>query len=276
MKIQRFHAWSVNASHKIQFPQDRERVRQELYDHMVDHCEMLTARGVSQEEAELQTVEAMGDAFEIAPQLAAIHDPFWGYFLRFTRIALILLLCVCLWPIGEHLYEVYRPVNYVFDQDSSWNTKITKLSQWEQDDSFSTDTARYAVTEASIWSREYDDGDGQNKTMFHLDFRVVQTNFLPWGFEPNYYSGPHSPAGWFWAEDNLGNYYYSYMERDPDYPSDERCLQIMGRQTGLFTYTHEIWINDFPQEDVTWLKLHYDRDGRDYALHIDLTGGGDK
>ena len=267
MENQQFRAWSYNAAHKILFPPDRLLVQQELYDHMEDHFEALVDSGLPREAAEQRTLEAMGNAFELAPQLAAVHKPFWGYFHRFSRVVLVLALLICLWPIGEYLYEIYQPLYLIFDpSDPDIGQEL--ISAREQDSSFRGDSAVYTLTGSSLWNQET--GNGTSRV---LAFQIEQVNTQPWGFEDNYYSHlSYAPISWLWAEDDQGNYYYSYAEMAPDTNPGELCLRTHGSQTGLFTYTHEFWIHDFP-EGVQWLKLHFDRDGRDYVLILDLTGG---
>ena len=273
MEIKKFRDWSFNATSRIGFPPDRKKVQQELYDHMTDHCEELLLRGTDQKTAEAVTVEAMGDPMEIAPLLGEIHRPFWGYFLRFLRVALVLLLILSLAPVAEYLWDIYAtPMWFIYDTETgvcAADVEIDSVQVFQAEDSFRSDSAVFSLTEASLWSGT---GSGSQEPFSSLTFRIEQVNLFPYGFDRPYFSTVLAPLSWMWAEDDLGNHYYSYMERGSDPDSGELYLQVHGSQTGLMTYTYEFWVNDFPGE-VQWLALHYDRDGRDYVMYIDLSGG---
>ena len=93
-----FDQWCEKAVSEIVFPPDRAEVAEELFGHMMDHYEDLAAQGYDEITARDRAIEAMGDADAIAPQLAAIHRPFWGYFLRATRVLLVILVLITIVP----------------------------------------------------------------------------------------------------------------------------------------------------------------------------------
>lgn len=273
MEIKKFRNWSHNAASGILFPPDRKRVQQELYDHMTDHREELLLRGVDRDTAEAMTLEAMGDALEIAPLLGEIHRPFPGYLLRFLRVFLLLALLLALSPVAEHLWDIYAtPMWYIYDTDTltcAADVEIDSVQVFQTGDSFRSGSTVYSLTEASLWSGTW---IGSREAFSSLTFRIEQVDHLPRGFDSAYYSTVITPLNWMWAVDDLGNHYYSYMERGIGTDSGELYLNVQSSQTGLLTYTYEFWINGFP-EDAQWLELHYDRDGRDYVMYIDLAGG---
>lgn len=86
MKTNRLDYWCVQATSRIRYGPDRKRVYGELRLHMEDRKDAFVAQGLTEEAAMNKTLEAMGSALEIAPQLGAIHSPFWGYFLRVCRV----------------------------------------------------------------------------------------------------------------------------------------------------------------------------------------------
>ena len=79
MKSIFFDRWCSAAVGRIRFVPDRWEVYEELYAHMEDQYEELTAGGMGEKEAEAEVVSAMGDPEETARQLERIHRPFWGY-----------------------------------------------------------------------------------------------------------------------------------------------------------------------------------------------------
>lgn len=258
--------WAENAVSRIVFPGDKRKVYEELLAHMEDHRDELMEQGMTEQEACRAVEKAMGDPFAVAEELAKIHRPFWGYFLRATRIVLVLALLVTLIPLGRYLQEhafgnphfrgwdVYDTQSYDGDMDR------TLLHKSRQDSSFESDGYTFTVTKAVVFrEEEYD------RTTFQC--RVREFNPRPWAI--------HAETGrWFWAEDSNGNYYYSDYETAQDEDPRKSAIYSHVVVEGLLTNTYEFWINDFTGAE--WVKLHYTRDGRDEMLFINLTGGGAK
>lgn len=258
-----FRRWAENAVSRIAFPGDRKKVYTELLAHMEDHYEALLEQGMEAQVAREEVEKAMGDPFAVAKELEAIHHPFWGYFLRATRIILVLVLLVTLIPLDRLLQErLFQDPDFrgwdVYDEESyGADTGRTLLHQSGQDSSFETDGYTYTVTRAVIFrEEEYD------RTTFQC--QVKESNPIPWA--------PHAEAGgWFWAEDSLGNFYYSSYETAQDEDPRKPAVNAWVVRKGILADTYEFWINDFPEAE--WVKLHYTRDGKDEMLFIDLTGG---
>ena len=80
-----FSLWCQKATEKIRYSPDRRVVCQELMDHLEDHRDALMKQGLTREEAERKSLDAMGSAEEIAPQLGAIHKPWLGYLFSTVR-----------------------------------------------------------------------------------------------------------------------------------------------------------------------------------------------
>lgn len=273
MENKSFRMWCLVATAQIGFPPDRKVVYAELEQHMNDRYDALIEQGRSPEEATKMTLEAMGNASKIAPQLAAIHRPFWGYALRVCRIALIVMLCLCILPCWRYFsnlnldqpgfrdFDVYDSASY----GGNTGRTLHHLSQPEV--SFTSDGYTFTVTDAAVFT-EYSEYYGREFTRLYI--LVQQRGLLPWTETKQYYSRSslNDPCHWFTARDNLGNIYYSFQEQGGGDP----CLQAGGWQTGLFTCTYECWINDFPS-DAKWVDICYERDGRSYSMRIHLTGG---
>lgn len=267
-----FSRWCLKATWKIGFPPDRKRVRQEYFNHMTDHYDALIESGVDRLEARRQVLEAMGDPEEVAPLLAAIHRPFWGYFLRFSRIVAIVLLCISLLPIYRYTkdlhfektankrdFDIYSKSSYGGDTGRT----LHHLSQPNL--SFHSDGSRFVITDAALITFPVPNDKGELTALY---IRMDQTGWLPAEQRDEYFDYFNIP-GWFSARDSLGNVYPGYMERNDD---DVNALIPASAQSGIFTYTHELWINEFPT-DAQWVELCYERDGRSFTLRIDLTGG---
>lgn len=263
-----FIAWCRCATHLIRYGPDRRAVADELQAHLQDHRDDLMSRGMAQEDAARNALESMGSAEEIAPQLAAVHKPFWGYFLRVNLILLIALFCLCLIPLWNYaanlqLYEkpnvrefdVYSSTSY----GGSTGRTLHHLSQPHV--SFSSDGSTFTVTDAVVFT-EISPGDGVEHTQLHILIR--QSSLLPYR-EHGQFFRYGSISDTFLARDSLGN---TYCQSGSGLP----CLNTVGKQSGIFTFTHECWINDFPA-DAQWVDICYERDGRSCTLRVHLTGG---
>lgn len=258
--------WAENAVSRIVFPGDKRKVYEELMAHMEDHRDALMEQGMSERQACEAVEKAMGDPWTVARELAEIHRPFWGYFLRATRIIMVLLLIATLFPLDSFMQErLFRNPHFrgwdVYDTQSyGGDTNRTLLHMSDQDSYFETDGYTYTVTKAVVFrEEEYD------RTTFQC--RIKEFNPRPWA--------THAETGrWFWAEDSNGNYYYSDYETAQDEEPRKQAIYAYVTAEGLLTNTYEFWINNFPVAE--WIKLHYTRDGRDEMLFINLTGGGAK
>lgn len=259
----KFKCWCEKAASGIVFPPDQRTVYRELMEHMEDHYDALREEGFADEIAQQLTVEAMGDPWPIAKDLAAIHKPFWGYFLRATRVILVIALIVTLIPFVKYAWETDYSIHMlpdweVFDKASyGGDTGRTLLHLWSPGIIQRSDGYTFKLTNAAWWyNEEYDN------SCFYLNMEEFHP--LPWA--------EHEAAGvWFWAEDNLGNVYECSMEHRPN--EETPALLTWGNMSNPFTCTYEMWINDDVPQEVEWLAIRYTRDGRDLAFTIDLTGG---
>lgn len=271
----RLMQWCEIATASILFTPDRRAVFEELMAHMEDHRDALMEQGLDEKDATEKALSSMGDAKVIAPQLAAIHRPFWGYALRFSKIALVIVLIIVLLPVWNYLTKVCHFVNPsyyltfpVYDVDSyGGDTGRTLHHLSEPNVAFSSDGYQFTVTDAAVFSK-YSEAQGEEVTQLY--FLLDQRCPLPWTETEGYYNtlGLTSACRLLTVTDSLGNFYHSYASRYEDDPA----LQVVDCQTGLFTATHVCWINDFPK-DAEWIEVCYERDGRNLSLKIDLTGG---
>lgn len=267
-----FDLWCHSATILIRYKPDRKAVHKELRAHLDDAFEAGIAKGLTAEEAEAKALQSMGKAHDIAPQLAAIHKPFWGYVIRVSQITLVILLVLSLIPIWKYAcslniydaphvqsFEVYDPASY----GEGTGRVLRHLSKPEA--SFSSEAGTFTVTNAAVFTTLSDDGKKSSTQLYML---VRQRSLLPWKEHQEYFQY-FSATAWFSARDSLGNEYACYWE---SYLDNTPRLNTKEVQSGIFTGTHELWINDFPL-DAQWVEILCTRDGREYVLHIDLTGG---
>lgn len=74
----------------------------------------------------------------------------------------------------------------------------------------------------------------------------------------------------FWAEDSLGNHYYSAYECSGN---TEPSVQGTAHQTKAMSRIWDMYLTDYVSQNAEWIEMHYDRGERDLVLRIDLTGG---
>ncbi len=89
--------WADEAVDQMRFPPDRKVVWRELMDHMEDAWELHMERGLTNEEAQLETIRAMGDPVETGKLLNKAHRPWLGWLWwasKWLAIALAVLLTV--------------------------------------------------------------------------------------------------------------------------------------------------------------------------------------
>lgn len=267
MRHYKFEDWCHNAVSGIGFPPDRDKVYRELYNHLEDRYEALREH-LEPGLAEIAVIEAMGDAFIVRKQLAEIHRPFWGYFLRATRWILAVVLVITLIPVASYLldldyrsashhdYDIYNPKNYGGDTDR------TLLLLTEPDITFKDSGYTYTVTDAVVWKDIY---EGEERAFLYL--RLKQFNPRFWATFPDWRNYPLYDL---YAVDSQGRYYYSMNEwAEPE--AINVCLS--GGQTGPLTHEYTIWINRIQLENNDWIEFRYDRDGRDHSIRIYLPGG---
>ena len=274
-----FDRWCTHATKKIKYRPDRYEVYSELYQHIEDRYLDFLEKGMSQEKAIQKTLEVMGSAEEIAPQLADIHRPFWGYLYSLCKWGLIALVLVTLWKSvpwittncqfirkpglslnGYDVFEeTYFEVKYNEKMQDIWN----RIYYAEPDMKVSSDGYSFSVSKVFLW--EVSDVIGAEQgTDYYLYILMNSTNPLPWADFVDI-------GSYFWAEDSHGTYYYSPEERlwgnEPSIAGGNPSYS-----TGFFTDTY-LFSCELDTADTEWIELHYDRAGRDITLRIDLTGG---
>ena len=100
--------WADAAVTGIILPKARDRARQELLDHILDHEEALIAAGFSREEAQRQAVTAMGDADETAKLLRQAHQPVLTRMLQIFRWTALMLAAAVVLQLAVSLFETHN------------------------------------------------------------------------------------------------------------------------------------------------------------------------
>lgn len=261
-----FQRWCSRAVAGIHTSPDKENVSQELFDHLEDCYQALIADGIEPREAERRAIAAMGDVEELSRSLAAIHRPFWGMLELIFRRTLVILAFITLLSFGFYFLEnfFFDPAFHEFDPNAgpSVSGEIRQIRSLEPNCTVSSDGYTITVERASIWERTYE-SLGKTQEYDYCNIQLQVFNPFPWADAPDF-------SGWYWAQDSLGNYYYSACE---DSAANESSIQATDYRTGLLTYIQDLWLSPYCSQEAQWIELHYDRSGRDIVLHIDLSGG---
>lgn len=246
-----FDDWCDHAVAEIRFKPDREAVFRELKDHMEDHYEYLLSCGYAPEDAKRLALEAMGDPEQIAPQLGAIHKPWLGYIYRVVRWVTI---PACIWAVflltaftGSHIHALFSTAAYDSLREEGQGGYYCQPNTTDRSDGYT-----FTATEAAV--------NAEGDTLY-IELR---TTYLPWMPEPGI-------ANYFWAVDNLGNYYA--CRRDVMYDDVPKVAYQGGFYSQGFGASN-LKITHF-NSNAQWIELRYDRDGRDIILRINLTGGAE-
>lgn len=272
----RFDWWCRAAVEQIRYGPDRQAVYAELYAHLEDRYEAELPRWETPEEAMEATLKAMGNAGELAPQLAAVHRPFWGYLLTCTRwligfLLVLLALDLVVFVGNNRGAETYTPWYYENPGEEMvrvWEDgegESVRVLDYDPDAKDVSDGFRFDVTRATMVHSDYYDGIDKDVDLFL--FRIEVRSILQWN------QLRKIPLHDFYAVDSVGNVYLAY--NDWSY-SVNRFVSGNLEQNGPFSWTMDMWLQSFVCEGAEWIEIRYDRDGRDICLRIDLTGGGGK
>lgn len=270
----RFDWWCRAAVDQIRYGPDQKKVYDELYAHLEDRYEAELPRWETPEEAMEATLKAMGSASELAPQLAAVHRPFWGYVLTCTRwmigfLLILLALDLVVFVGNNRKSDGYTPWYYENPGEPLVNIWVdglgetVRLLDYDPDAMEFSDGFHFDVTRATMVNSDYYNED--EKDLYLFMFQIEVRSILQW-------SQLHEiPLHDFYAVDSLGNVYLAY--NDATY-SVNRFVSGNLEQNGPFSWTMDMWLQSFVCEGAEWIEIRYDRDGRDIHLRIDLTGGG--
>lgn len=251
MYYQEFYYWCRDAVKEIAYPPDKNRVYAELYDHMMDRYESYLAKGIDDKTAIKKTLEAMGDPKELAPQLAALHKPYWAYAMIVTRILVILLLAISLvsfaFFLNDQHYIRLNGEHLLYDPFGEEPEKQIAFVSADAEDA--ADGYTFRVVKAARWD---------NRIVVQLKV----TNPRPWAQKS-------AAPLYMYADDSNGVNYLCHAKSGR---KTAQAVFVDSKQTGLSTYCYNLYLYG-NMEGVTWLKLYYDRAGREMELHIDLIGG---
>ena len=265
--------WCSDATQLIKFPPDREAVREELKQHLLDKQDDLREQGVPEDQIEAQAIAAMGSAEEIAPQLAAIHRPFWGYAYRVCCVILALCMVISIPLLAKRIVSTMKAKPWKEPHFVSLDVENGGKALLHTYPNTVVKVQDYIITVTQVLlyeSRLFDMGQYTDPyTDFKIQIKVQH---------PKMYDGAEI-FQYLWAEDSLGNVYHSSDTGGSLRLCNDKHLTHTYPQRYHFAYYyelsfHDLSLYDFLSEDTRWIDLHYDRDGTKFTIRIDLQGGG--
>lgn len=250
----------------IRFRPDHEAITAELTAHLEDHKDAILEihPDMTLWEAERRAVEAMGNPEELGRWLDSIHNPLLGWlqiwFVRAVCILAALVLVLAL-PQAERVHNQAADIQRLRSWGPSDRGHVT--ADFAPDGTWTWRGYTFSIPRAVVEQWE----EGQ-KVSYLL--RIAHPN--PWQQHPWLREG-------VWAEDDLGNRYYSMEEHQA--LSDQGAFRVyMGRSSGNYaaaypfaTY-YDMGVSNIDPA-ATEITLHFDRYGEDVLwLTIPLEGGG--
>ena len=268
--------WLDAATSGIRFSPDRNRVRQELEDHIQDRAEAEEARGLSPGEAEQAAVDAMGDPEALAKELAAVHSPWLGRLWRLSQAALVILALVMSFNLlcsaafrDELVWRLFpdQALNISIPPEERISTApnvsgpivIRRTGLWQDMDLGSLGGYRWTVPAA--WTRSRFP-PAPEEASHRIELVLTGSS---WRFGEPWNGGGTILAG----EDSTG---LRYADRSGGEEYEETEPRLWYNVEGSTFTSRSILLHleySPPAEDLDWLELTIG----DHVLRIDLKGG---
>ena len=267
--------WAQQAVSGIRFRPDREAVERELLEHMEDKQELLMrARGLNEQEAGLEAVRQMGDAWQVSRELARIHRPWLGWLWRASRILLILLVAVSLFQWGPRMARSLQ------NQWEVWAVKKERdpLSPYEGGNAHFGDREQLWVRNGGEWIRAGDYLFRVDRSALWSGVQLDEGEFFSLYCELDVFGLPWQPFSYeaachIRATDSTGRTYLSTYET-------HRLRIPQGEQGAVLTQSGYTWqvganfiLSAVVPAQAEWLRLEFDRGGAAWSLTIPLTEG---
>ncbi len=203
----------------VRFRPDHEAITAELTAHLEDHKDAILEihPDMTLWEAERRAVEAMGNPEELGRWLDSIHNPLFGWLqIWFVRAVCILAASVLVLALPQ----AERVHNQAAD--------IQRLRSWGPSDREHV-TADFAPDRTWTWRATPSPSPGGGGAVGGGPEGVLSAEDRP---PQPLAAGAPTPGG-IWAEDDLGNHYYSMEEHQA--LSDQDAFRVyMGRSSGNY------------------------------------------
>ena len=262
------YVWLEEVCRPLKYKPDHDAAYKELKDHYQDHLDYLKDQGVLRNAAELQALEAMGDATEMRRLMTAAYRPVLTLLWRISRVLLAGLAVVVVatairfsaaqgegWSLrllfsdpGEEILS-----NMAFYRDRDPDTQIT---EYRCDDTASLGEFRFSA-ERILKCR----ADDRNITGRSAHFLVLILKAK----SPIVLEAPDELQFYMTAKDDKGNFYDCGWNRiGGQYPERYVGLSVHKR---IGPDYYDAWISGI-DPDIEWIDLSYNHLGKSFTLHI--------
>lgn len=261
--IDNIYTWSKEASSYVRFKGDRDKVYQELVDHMSDKIEHLQAQGYDYEQAATLTMDEMGNLSEIGRHLGEIHKPYFGWLWRVSRwILLVVLIFFAFIMLNEgsfiKTFDYYNNPTSEFTEDVFNNSN--DLSEFRQlpidsEKSVRIGDYQFRLRRAVICKEDFNEDYSDEYVLYF----TIHASF------PFYVRSPQGIQFFMSAKDSNGNEY----SRAADSTGPKA---VLGNQDKLrFTSCDfEMWIDDI-DKSAEWIDITYHRFNQEFQFRIPLS-----
>ena len=113
----------------IKFPFDREDIRKELEDHILDKMEYYDSRGIDKVTAEELTLRDMGNPKEIGIALNREHNFVLGWIYKITNALVTIFLIITVFTVGISLISTIfsgNPAKHISKEDIVYDIKVNE------------------------------------------------------------------------------------------------------------------------------------------------------
>ncbi len=255
--------WAEDATKLIKFKDDRLRVQAELLDHIEDAADAWKDAGYDDYEASKKAVANMGDAGEVANNLADIYRPFWGRLWKLTKIIRNLLIIWLIFLTVDRFTAV--KYHFTFDYNEQFTDNFSEKTIFDStpDDEIKVDG--YTVKLKRVKRTELHEMFEPKESLTIL-LEVTNKNPLKRYLYMN---------GAFTAYDDLDNVYppfSHYADKDGDPNEVYECLSDMTTKHILPNKTYH-YLRMYPDPDATEITIVFDRFGHKFQFTTPIAGG---
>ncbi|MBQ6933154.1 MAG: hypothetical protein IJN37_02070 [Clostridia bacterium] len=259
-------SWVEDATKLIKFKDDRLRVQAELLDHIEDAADAWKEAGYDDYEAKKKAVSNMGDAAEVANNLADIYRPFWGRLWKLTKIVRNLLIVFLAYAIISKVYDytfiintTHTSVDLLDRYPHSEYKSLDLISNYNPNESVKV--GDYTITLKQVVVR---DKSLPGKIFnFLLEFK----SFAPYVRYPDLIDSSY-------LKDDLGNFYYPYWRETNGYLTSEAYYYFTGQSDHILpSLSYNMFNLLMLHEDATQVTIIYDRFGEYFEFTVPVYGG---
>ena len=259
-------SWVEDATKLIKFKDDRLHVQAELLDHIEDAADAWKDAGYDDYEAKKKAVSNMGDAAEVANNLADIYRPFWGRLWKLTKIVRNLLIVFLAYAIITNVYDYffvtnpkYRSVDLLDIYPHNEYKTLETISNYNPDLSVKTDDYIISVKQVVVRGKTLPD----RLFNFSLEFRSLH----PYVRYPDITDS-------IYLKDNLGNLYYPHWLDMEGNPAKKPYYHFTGSERFITPYlTYNCFNLLCMHKDATEVTIIYDRFGEHFEFTVPVYGG---